>query len=302
MQTREGEARGRLWHCTMEEYLAERDIWSSSTLGRLIDEGPTAALATMNGELGFPNTKARRIGTYAHEATFENEKFEAFDKTHVVKDWDGRTREGKARKKEVEEAGLTILDPNEKGVGQVLAEREAGKDMRLSILRSAQKRADNGKPWLAKALVAEGMVEQGVRFSCSKTGLPLRCRWDKAIRSVHSILELKTSRHWRCEEFAKEAARLGYHRQAFLECDGYEAVFGVWPRIFHLVVHNEPPYEVALYEMPANVIDLGREEVQAACADVMRRLESSCWELTEELETVTLTYPHWRFAEEGIGA
>lgn len=294
------EPRGRLWDCTLEDYLAERDVWSASTLGRLIEEGPTAAWETLLGNLAFPETKDRRIGSYAHEAINEFEKWRSFDARHYVKDWDGRTREGKARAAEVAAQGLIILDPREDKT--LIEERAIAEEIRLAVLTDAKRRADKGKPFLAKALVAQGLVEQGVLFSCSKTGLPLRCRWDKALVQARTILEIKTSKAWREKDWARESLKYGFHRQGFIECDAFQAVYGVWPRLIHLVIHNKPPYEVALYEMTAGVLELGRAEVQGACAEVMRRLTEEDWRLPEQNDIVALSYPHWAFAERGIGA
>lgn len=61
------------------------------------------------------------------------------------------------------------------------------------------------------------------------------------------------------EGFKRAIANFGYHQSAAFYADGIKAVFGRYPTHWlHVAVEKDPPYCVALYELPGEDIERGR--------------------------------------------
>lgn len=299
MQTREGEARGRLVDMSWEQYLADRDRWSNTSLGNVLERGPRYAFMRWTGQIEDRDTKAMQLGRVVHTAIWEGT--EAFAAKYLVAD--RRTTKGKAAAAECEARG-----------GEVITGSTYDKAMQIgmAVLRAANERASDTvvvdgveKPdtLLRDILAAPGLREQSFVWEDAVTGLALKGRADKMFTKVPVIADLKTASKWMPDwkEWVRDAKDHGYHRQAALYIDAYEAIFGVRPRFIDIVVHSEEPYEVALCEFGDSELELGLLDARRAMRKVLDCMESGRWFDPAERGVVQVTFPHYVFSDQELG-
>lgn len=93
-------------------------------------------------------------------------------------------------------------------------------------------------------------------------GRPAKSRidWFAIVDGVPTLVGLKTARDCRHFAFGAQAARLGYHLQWAYYFDAFKAIRKVEPKMVEIVVEAEAPHAVAVYRIPADIIEQGREE------------------------------------------
>jgi hypothetical protein len=293
------EPRGRLWDASTADYFADQDHWSNSAIKVFIDKGPRAAWAYIRGELPMVETRALRFGQLFHMAILERDEWAL--RLYPPQPERPAGADGRARKdtpeKEAFVAWKAACDEWRRGIrpDSIVpddADRELLLTMQEAVIRAVAERAADGDSMLGDLLAAPGLTEQAVRWTCPWTGLPMRCRWDKAIMSAHTILDLKSTIHWQPDDWARRAAvPLGYHRQAWVYSDAYEAVYGVRPRFLFLVCHKNPLHEVALYELTDEAMEAGMNETRRAMERIARHYETGRWFSECERGVAPVQYP-----------
>lgn len=285
----QNEPRGRLWDSTWSEYLGDRDHWSNSTLGHVLERGPRYAWARWTGKIEDDDTPSKQLGRVVHTAIWEGTQ--AFAARYLVAD--RRTRAGK----------LAAVDAEARGA-EVVSAATYDKAMRIgtAVIAAANERAADGDTFLRDLLAAPGRREQSFVWSDSATGLPLKGRADKWLERVPVIGDLKSAREWRPDwtSWVRDARKHGYHRQAALYSDAYEAIHGRRPRFICIVVHSEEPFEVALYEFGEAELELGLQEARRAMRTVLDCMESGRWYDPAERGVVRVTFPHYVFMDEEL--
>lgn len=218
-------------------------------------------------------TPAMRIGSAVHCAVLEPERFERDYVT--APECDRRTKAGKEAFAEFEaaNAGKTVLNGDE----GVLCHRIAASV--LSHLRAAQLLAG------ARAEVSALWKDPELRVRC-------RARFD-ALTKDGWILDLKTTQDASPSAFAKSAANFRYHVQAAWYLDGYGSATGDIPAGFVFVaVEKSPPYAVALYELDAEAVEIGRALARRDLARYANAREFDLWSgYPETIQPLSL--PRW---------
>lgn len=124
-----------------------------------------------------------------------------------------------------------------------------------------------------------------------------RVDWFTVMDGQPVLVGLKTARDCRHFQFSKQAANLGYHLQWAYYFDGFKAVKGREARLVEIVVESEPPHAVAVYRIPADIIEQGREEYWE-CAKALRDCEESgVWPGPASGEE-DLTLPSWAYKQD----
>ena len=183
------------------------------------------------------STPAQILGTAAHTAILEPHRL----KTDYVL-WNEGTRRGKAWDEfKAMNAGRSILTSDE---------YESVKGMHRSMRGFAP----------AMRYLEQGRAEATMQWKMGGRLFKGRADWLTTIDGRPVIGDLKTTRDGRPFNFGADAFRLGYHIQFALYCDGFHVLAGELPRFVVLVVENQPPFEPAVFEVPDEVIELGREE------------------------------------------
>lgn len=138
-------------------------------------------------------------------------------------------------------------------------------------------------------------AQSTVVWEDERTGLLCKCRRDIVIPMC--VVDLKTDRDPRPDSFARVAADRGYHFQGAwyteaearrLGCDPDEILF------LDLVVRNEQPHEVVVYELPEEPwLELGRRQMREALDGIAECLASGDWRDRWEIEQTELPAPSW---------
>lgn len=205
-----------------------------------------------------PASAAMSLGTAAHCATLEPARFaEAF----VT--WTGGIRRGKewdAFKADAEAAQRLVLTEDER-------------DMALAIAAAVR-----GTPE-AMAYLRHGHAEVSMAWHDAEAGTACKGRvdWLTTLDGCDVVVGLKTTRDLRPREFSAQAARLAYHWQWAFYCDGYRAITGRTPLMVEIVVENAAPHAVAVYRIPDQVLERGRQEYREALQTLARCEASGVW-------------------------
>lgn len=165
------------------------------------------------------------------------------------------------------ESGLCVLK---------FEEAETVKAVAASLQRSS----------LAVATLTNGVTEETLCWQDPNTGVWLRARPDFRPNSilekrevmVVSDLKFVAATHATPEGFGRAIHQFGYHQSAALYADGIKAIYGHYPTHWvHVVVEKEPPYCVALYELPGEDIERGRVLNRRAIDLFARCLRDNKW-------------------------
>lgn len=150
---------------------------------------------------------------------------------------------------------------------------------------------------LAAAYLASGDPEVTIEWTLPAElgGRPAKGRvdWLTTIDGQRVIVGLKTSRDCRRYAFGSQAAKLAYHWQWAYYFDGYVATRGgEVPRMVEIVVEAAAPHAVAVYRIPDDIIEQGREEYWEAVKRLNECEASGVWPGPEPKEEF-LSLPSW---------
>lgn len=123
-----------------------------------------------------------------------------------------------------------------------------------------------------------------------------RVDWLTKVDGVDWLVGLKTARDCRHFAFGAQAARLGYHLQWAYYHDAFVAIRGRKPRLAEIVVESEAPHAVAVYTIPEDILEQGREEYYE-----LAKILAECEERDEwpgPAPTIeALTLPTWAYKQ-----
>lgn len=274
------------WPVDAETYHADRTCVSRTQLEDLRESPGLFHGRYVTGEIDrHKETKALRIGSLTHLCVLEPDEWDRRVRTEP--DVDKRTKEGKARMKEWREdlpCDALAVDPDEYEL--VLA-------MAAALHRH---------PRVAILFAAEGVNELSAIWREPTTKVLVRVRFDRLLQLAASkravVLDVKTADDASPRAFGDDAARKGYARQAALYSDVASALLGGVPIRYALAaVHKEQPYEVGLYELGRDELDLGRKQYRALLSDLVRRRAEDDWLAPWERGEQMLGLPGWAFRE-----
>ena len=219
-------------------YEAERALRASAL--KLLDRSPAHYRAAPWSE-----TPALRLGTAAHAAVLEPERFEA---DFAV--WDRKTESGRSAPRsgkawdafQADNAGKTFITEAERAQAQAIA---------------AAVRSDP----TAMRYLSSGGPEVTMLWDLHGRRLKARADWITEVDREPVVVGLKTTRDCRPGPFGVQAARLGYHVQWAWYADGYKILTGKTPRMIEVVVESTRPYSVATYHITDDVLDAGRDMI-----------------------------------------
>lgn len=174
-----------LYDMPFEEYLAHPAL-SASGMKRLLDSP-----ARFQWERKNPTETAAMVhGRLIHAV--------AFGQPHnaTVKDWDGRTKEGKERAAEVEAAGMEVVSADDMAVAEGIANALSASQLARRFLYGTDTRHEVSAFW-----------------TDPETGVDLKCRFD-SLHANGDIGDLKSTTGSRPALFIKDAAKYGYFTSA----------------------------------------------------------------------------------------
>lgn len=217
---------------------------------------------------GQKDTPARKTGRCVHHATFEPEVFRS---EYVI--WEGGNRTGNAwaafkhAHRDVE-----ILKP---------AEHEE------CLAMAAAVRSDKH----TAKYVAGGKAEHTMLWTDPFSGLDCKARPD-FIADCAALVDLKTTRSAKPDEFGRDVWKYRYHTQAAFYSDGYFAATGKRLPYVIIAVEKEPPYVVQPYVVPEIILQVGRDEYREWFRLLLECRRASSWPGYGSGE-MELSLPRW---------
>ena len=221
-------------------------------------------------------TLPQQNGTLAHCAILEPD---AFAERYFVGP-DARRGSKPWKDAEAEADGREIIKPEQ---------RETAFRQRDAVLRL---------PDVADAL-SSGRPEVSAWWKDEQTGVLCRCRpdWVHEAGTGVILLDVKTCGDASPAEFARQIARMGYHRQAAFYSDGYAAASGrpVLAFIF-VAVEQGWPHGASAVMLDDEALDAGRRQYRRALETYARCINTDTWPgYPPGIELISL--PVWALAE-----
>lgn len=220
-------------------------------------------------------TPALRLGRLIHAAVLEPDSLALA----VGPDCGKKSKEDKA----------TWADFNAKNIGCEIVTADEAETIR-SVRDSVY-----AHPAARRLLFARGVAEASGWWFDQTTGELCRCRPDY-LRSDGIVIDLKTTED-AGPSFSRSAANYAYHKQAAFYADGLAAITGETPAGFVFVaVEKTPPYAVAVYQLDAVAMEVGRALYQRDLMTLAECKISRQWPAySEKIETLSL--PGWAVKE-----
>lgn len=143
------------------------------------------------------------------------------------------------------------------------------------------------------------VIEEAAYWTDDATELALKMKPDlycpAGATDFALCVDLKTASDPSPDAFARQAANLGYHRQAAFYLDGCRHVCDddTPVKFLFIVVGNDEPYDVWPYLMGEEWIDVGNVENWQALARLKQCFETGVWLAPEQTQLTALPMPAW---------
>jgi hypothetical protein len=202
-----------------------------------------------------PQTKPMAFGVAIHTAVLEPERF---GDEYVM--FTGKQKRGKKWDAfKAENAGKKILT-------------------RAEYVEAARVRDAVRADPVAMQYLERGEPEVAMVWEDEETGTLCKGRMDwRCADPDHVLVDLKSARSIEAFMFGRSGGRLLYHMQTSFYADGFKALTGTDPTFKVVSVEQEPPHDVAVYNMPAEVSDLGRDEYRSLLVKLKFHRERDEW-------------------------
>ena len=146
---------------------------------------------------------------------------------------------------------------------------------------------------LAGALLTAGTPEMTLAAIDPETGCWLRARPDNLPFNMEIIPDIKTAADASLDVYERAATRFGYFMSAAHYLDVIDLIYGEAKRSFVLItIEKDPPYCVALYELPGEDIERGRALNRFAIDAYAKCIESGKWPGYADTPT-QVWLPYW---------
>lgn len=141
---------------------------------------------------------------------------------------------------------------------------------------------------LCKTTSIEGAME------FERRGLQCKAKPDAICADHGTVWDLKTTSDVSASEFSKAIFNYSYHCQAEFYLEACRRCGLDVDSFCFVVVETNPPYEVAVYELSQNAIELGRETNERNLDLLIQCLETDIWPgVSESIEIIDM--PKWAY-------
>jgi hypothetical protein len=229
---------------------------SNSGLGQWA-KSPKHLEAFLKGALGNTDSPRLAFGRAVHVAVLQPHLFNRF---FAVGPTNGRTKEGRARLKEIRESGRTALYADQ---------WDAIRAIRENIY---------GHPRMQAIVSSDSKTEVSITWVDKETGVKCKTRLDLLSPVAGGIVaDLKTTQDASRDAFMKSIARYGYYRQGAFNLRGCQAVGLDIAHWMLLAIETEAPHMPALYRLRDEAILAGDEEIGRALRGIRDCFKSGVW-------------------------
>lgn len=146
-------------------------------------------------------------------------------------------------------------------------------------------------PQASELILGDGEVWQRLTWTCPDTGLPRKGELDAISKGV--LVDLKSCRHTSAEAIARQVVSLGYHRQLAGYQQAIEQQSGKHLPVVLVAVRNDEPYDVAVYELTEQFLELGREANIRSLRQLKQCMETGVWQRPGHSDVILLEPPRW---------
>jgi hypothetical protein len=202
----------------------------------------------------------------------------------TVKDWDGRTKEGRAAAAYARGRGHLVIDRAEWDLARTMAE---------AVHRNA----------LARELLSEGVAEASLYGEDPATGVAMRGRIDWW-RNDNVIVDLKTAAECHPDQLPKIIAQRQYHLQAAWYADLAALNGRPLKEYWFVFVRSSAPHQVTVKRLGERALEAGRRLAERArvifrdCTDAEELFGPHAWPAwgtPDDGEPIEL--PRWALTE-----
>jgi exodeoxyribonuclease VIII len=141
-------------------------------------------------------------------------------------------------------------------------------------------------PVARRLLLADGPTEQSIFWTCNLSGVQRRCRPDKIVDGWGWVNVKTTTAGVDAESFRRTVRNFRYDVGQEFYRDAGERLYGERPLHVFLVVEQEPPHLVRVYDLGEIWVSTARNLLELGLLDFAERMESGDWS-TEHERTVT---------------
>jgi len=263
---------------SIDEYHAEHEHASTSTFKDFGAGAGTPLKCMIARQIKGKPKKVYDYGTALHCAILEPDKYNDF----------------------VVVPPVNVLSKSGSKAGNKYKEWEAAQgdkliikqDVQDAITRSVENVFDNPAHIEAKELLTGGYSEVSVFWEMSDSGLPVKCRPDH-LPGGAIVTDLKSCLTADPVGFGKQAYNLKYHWSAFLTLNGLNTITDFYHADYRFVcIEKEPPFDLAVYKMPHDLLQLASTELLPVIMHYQNCLEKNEWPGYPG-ETQMLTFPKW---------
>lgn len=194
-------------------------------------------------------TDAQSLGTAAHAAILEPERFE--------REFVRMPAFGEPLRKPAKLAALNFRRANEDKSIITASEYEQAMTMRDAIMAHQSAR---------EILAAKGVKERSLVWADPEFGVKCKMRVDiLAVWNGYKIIvDLKTTRDARSQAISRSMHKFGYHRAAAWYQRGAAVLSPGERKFIHIFIESDPPHGVGVYEMCSEDLILGHDEIMVA--------------------------------------
>ncbi len=262
------------WDCSIDEYHADRQ-WLSHSALELFRKSPRLYKMWFDREWEREQTKEFLIGSALHAMVLEPETFE-----HRFDVIDCLSRNSKKYKEAVE------FDPEHEHL--LRSEFELVMKMASAIKCHV---------WIDE-MIQKAEKEVSYRFVNLISGIPCKIRPDVIAGGLlfPVVWELKTARDPSEAAWVRDAAIFGYHRQAAFYIEGLRNSgfsFEKFPFFMHAVIGSVEPYDVFVYRLDQEALDLGKHENEQSFRELKERRLNNDWRERNHGKIATVSLPAW---------
>lgn len=130
----------------------------------------------------------------------------------------------------------------------------------------------------ASVILARGQSEVTLKANDRANGVPIRARLDFIPDGVEFLVDVKTTCDASPRAFAKKCWEEGYHIQAALYLDLFNALTGEARTGFKFIaVESSAPYLVAVYTMSPDFLQRGRADLYDVLATFGQCMKTGVW-------------------------
>lgn len=132
-------------------------------------------------------------------------------------------------------------------------------------------------PAASRLFAAPGDLQVSLLWRDEATGLMCKARLDFLPRDLPFVVDLKSTADASPEAFARTALNMGYHKQAAWYLDGAAACGLSVEKFIIPAVEQDAPYPVAVYDLGAASIELGRIKNREALNAYAHAQKTGVW-------------------------